>query len=997
MGWSRLSGAEGCKHVPLWDHQSAALKTLRKYLRGGSAAGAALISMPTGSGKSAVIASLVAEKEVGGKKQSALIVTPWSGLTRQLLEDINSRVWQRLAQKRPENLAKVEAVRSAANFIAEVRSKGQREPKVYVTTLAMVLQIYKAVGNDSDEMATLFEGFATVIVDECHYEPAPGWSRAVRSTGLPICLFTATPFRNDNRMFVLDEVAHYRYSHHEAAKDRVLREPTFVVTTKTASVAEYIENLLEHVEDKVMDGERVIVRCGSRASVEAVARALDVKGRTVVAVHETFVHDETAPYLRRSVPAPTDRPDVQFLVHQHKLTEGFDDPTVKLLAVYEGFGNDRSRIQQVGRILRNPTKAEGATAFVLSADTTMREAWQRYRRFDEGGDPKSVATDPAGVAELMDAQPDIFYWDRLFRERADLRSDDAWREIKFRLSTSIRRPLGEFGLDSFAMQVEQDLASNDREVLSVSRPDNDTRVFLHLIVRNSPILREAAFVEMALGYTVLHWNGEHLFVSDSDAIPESVRTQTDSIGAGALVGLLPRSSTVTSMSLTNNDLSDWAVRSRSLSARDIAVVAAEVGDSTFGYSTATGTLVIDGDKVGRYTGVKNGRVSDTRSSTGRYFDLRAWFDELSVSLKRENSPASAIARYGLPITISDTPIAGHVLLDVAQHTFEPLEEGDEPLNIECSGGVVENERFIIEINGTMVEVKIGWDSAQNRFDLSSDQSVPYRSAIDKRSTFWQYVTREQLLRVATADGLVYSNRNFWSINRRNSSSPDGLLSILETKEPLAKMAGEKGHADGANSWPANTVFGHIDNILLPEALGADSTVLCTDLGSEIADFVGFNATKVVFAHAKSKKEAKSSTISGAALHEVVSQAIKSLRFLTLGNQDRPATNYWTNDWHIKPKDGSTAKTMGPANRLRRGVIQASGEAYWDQVDAVVQSHAATREVWLVLGACLSKSALRDELAKENPKPVALQVHALLTAAWSAAQQCGIRLRVFCSE
>lgn len=984
--------------MPLWDHQEAALATLRKYLREGSPAGAALISMPTGSGKSAVIASLAAAPEVGGKKQSALIVTPWSGLTRQLLEDIDARVWQRLEQNRPENLAKVEAVRSAANFIAEMQLQEPREPKIYVTTLAMVLQIYKAVGSSSTAMASLFQEFATVVVDECHYEPAPGWSRAVRATGLPICLFTATPFRNDNRMFVLDGAAHYRYSHLQAVKDRVLREPTFVITKETASVVDYVDDLLEHVAGKVTDGDRVIVRCGNRVSVEAVARTLSAKGRTVLAVHESFVRDETAPYLRRSVPAPSVRPEAQFLVHQHKLTEGFDDPSVKILAVYEGFRNDRSRIQQVGRILRNPAQAEPSTAFVLSADATMQEAWERYRRFDDSGDAKSVATDPVGVAELLDAQPQIFYWDRLFRERADLHGDEAWKEIRFRLSTSIRRPTGSFGLESFAKQVEDDLASNDRQVLSTGSPDDDTRVFLHLSVRNSPILREAAFVEMALGYTVLHWNGEHLFVSDSDGIPDSVRSDTVSVGAAALVGLLPSDSTVTSMSLTNNDLSDWAVRSRSLSARDIGLVAAEVGDSTFGYSTASGTLVIEGDKVARYTGVRNGRVSDSRNSKGLYPELREWFDELSASLHRSDTPAPAIARYGLPVTISDPPTAAHVLLDLAQHTFQPLEDTGEPLVIDCSGGVVEHGHFEVEINGSPVHVRIRWDGALNRFELSSPQSVPYRSSIDPGSTFWQFVTREQLVKVATAEGLVYSNRNFWSIKRRNSSSPDGLLSILETSKQLSRVVGEKGHAEGAGPWPPDTVFGHIDNVLMPGALGPESTVLCTDLGSEIADFVGFNAEKVVFAHAKSKKEAKSSKISGAALHELVSQATKSLRFLTIGNQDRPVTRYWADDWSIQPKSsGSGAKPMGPAKRLRRGLPQASGDAYWDQIDATIQSHAAQREVWLVLGACLSKSALADELAKEKPKPVALQVHALLTAAWSAAQQCGIRLRVFCSE
>lgn len=48
-------------------------------------------------------------------------------------------------------------------------------------------------------------------------------------------------------------------------------------------------------------------------------------------------------------------------------------------------------------------------------------------------------------------------------------------------------------------------------------------------------------------------------------------------------------------------------------------------------------------------------------------------------------------------------------------------------------------------------------------------------------------------------------------------------------------------------------------------------------------------------------ETESSAISAAALHDVVSQAMKNLRFLTLGNEDLPDTNYWANTWGINRK------------------------------------------------------------------------------------------------
>lgn len=984
--------------MALWDHQDAAVTTLTRYLRrADSHPGAALITMPTGTGKSAVISSLLAGPQVAGKKKSALVVTPWRGLARQLMEDIDTRTWSRLGSTRPQDLPEVRFVSNAKQFLRRINEDGGA-PAIYVATLSMALEIFKTVDFDEAAMVTLFRQFATVVVDECHYEPAPSWSRAVRATGLPICLFTATPFRNDNRMFAIDESAQFRYSHAEAVADRVLREPTFLILEEQQSIAKYVEVLLERLDDVSAKGpdERVIVRCGNSADVRAVADALVACGRNVIGVHETFSPDLAKPYLQSRIPAPADRSDAEFLVHQHKLTEGFDDPSVRVLAIHGGFGNDRARVQQVGRVLRNPDREAGQRAVVFSSDGQMAESWKRYLSFDRTTGPRSVAVDPAGVAKLLDAQPDIFYWDRRFREKPDFAAEDAWDLIRYRLSANIRRPGSDFVLDDFAERVATDLEAADRQVLAKLEPSADVRVLVYMTVRNSPILRETAFVETSLGYLVLHWNGAYLFVSSPDGLTEYVRRETAPLPAGKLVGLLPETSTITAMSLTNNDLGDWAVRSRSLQARDLGQIAAEVGDSTFGYSTASGYVRVDDDAVRRYTGVKHGRVSDYRASRGRFEELYAWFGELTESLESASKPAAAIGRYGLPVAPGDLPVAAHVLLDVDPQSFVPEDEADGPLTLDWSGSSVQNGSFHVTINGEETEVAVRWEAQERKFTLASARAIPYRAVTDTKLDFWQYINRGQLMRVATDSGMVYSNRNFWQLDLQNAGSESGLMSVLSPRRELADVLGEKGHTTGQNPWPRSTVFGLLERDLLPQSLGTDPTILCTDLGGEIADFIGYNEERVVFAHAKSRSAERPSSISGSALHEVVAQAMKSLRFLTLGNTDRPDTGYWGNDWAID-RTRSKSPSFGPATRLRRGQPQADGEKHWEAVNNVIQSHAATREVWLVLGACLSKSALMDQLAEERPSAVALQVYTLLGGAWSSTQQCGVRLRVFCSE
>jgi superfamily II DNA or RNA helicase len=82
----------------LWPHQKDAIRTIHGYLSDdGRRDAASLITMPTGTGKSGVIAWAAAQlPELKGHR---LVITPWIALTRQLKEDIEQRFWTRLAAK----------------------------------------------------------------------------------------------------------------------------------------------------------------------------------------------------------------------------------------------------------------------------------------------------------------------------------------------------------------------------------------------------------------------------------------------------------------------------------------------------------------------------------------------------------------------------------------------------------------------------------------------------------------------------------------------------------------------------------------------------------------------------------------------------------------------------------------------------------------------------------------------------------------------------------
>lgn len=978
--------------TPLWAHQKDAVKVFREYLRRRPAPqAAALVSMPTGTGKSAVIASLIADSRSTANKKNVLVIAPWRGLASQLAEDIDAKVWSHLGVDRPPTLPSVQLITRSADFVTEVEGAG-RQPKVWVTTMAMVVQIFKAKGSSPTNMAALFRTFSCILVDECHYEPAPTWSAAVRATKLPTCLMTATPFRNDNKFFVLDHRAQYRYSHTDAVQDGVLREPQFHVLKPVANEIAFAKALRSQLKAlKVAPAERVIVRCAGKASVTAMVKALRDEGEVAHGFHETFDAEAEADGLFRYVPAPSKRlNDVRFWVHQHKLTEGFDHPGLTVLAIYEGFGSDRARIQQIGRVLRRGDSKISTKAHVLTFNDEMSSAWNRYRRFDAGDAPHAIATDPAGIEALLEAQPESFYWDRLFREQVNLHADDAWKQINFRLSASVREVAQTPDLDQVMKAIADDHIEQERKVLSITTPApaKSTRVLIYLTVKNSPVLLSGAFVEMSLGYTLVHWDGTRLFVADSrSSVPRSIQDSTYPVSAQDLVTLLPDAARISTVSLVNNDLGPWSVRARSITATDLGRIAPEVGGSTFGYATATGSMTIGTDNVTRYAGVRNARVRDQRPSAGTLQDAIAWFTEIGTGIDAKGTASHVIRRYSTPVPTPAIPEPTHVLLDVDPESFEPLAAGAPPLTVDEWGGPVDKGRFGITLAGEKVVVGIRWSDTDQRFELDPDTEIPYRSRYGAKASFFDEVQRSRSLLVADESGVSYTNGNFWSLELTGRGSPQGLLSIVTGHASLRDSTGEKGTVT-ADRWDPKSVFGIIDQDLLPLDLGSSATILCTDMGTEIADFVGFSKSKIVFAHAKGKSQKDKSYVSASSLHELVSQAMKNMKYLAIGNEESPSTRAWTKQW----TDGS----HGKASRHRAGAKSNTGDAYWKRINKVVQSHGAEREVWLVLGASLSRSRLETALKQPKPPGYAVTAHALLASAWSTSQQYGVRLRVICS-
>jgi superfamily II DNA or RNA helicase len=973
----------------LWPNQKSAIKEINRYLESRTRDEASLITMPTGTGKSGVIAwSATRLPLLSGHR---LVLTPWTALTEQLEEDIESRFWGRLDPKdKPKEMPPVRKL-PPARAIASLGDV--EEPTVFVATIAAISTLANRCRDNGTEVSDHFADFDCVFVDEGHYEPAEKWSKAIRALRLPTILLTATPYRDDLKFFEIGDYR-YRFPHWEAEAQRLLRRPEFKVIS-TREVSAFAIQLRDLVSEEFPDDEqvRVIVRCARDSKIEAVVAALEGLGESAIGIHENFVDSER---LRRNVPARGSG-TWRYWIHQNKLIEGIDDPSFKVVAFYDSPRKARPIVQQIGRVLRNPAQAEDdmKALVVGTGDRDLAQVWDGYRAFDKQEDAESVATTRDLVEELIDSQPESYYFDGDYRVRVDLTSTAAWETFRFPLRARVFRKSSEAELDleSLAESIGRAWHDIDLTVYPVQRPDGRTVIVPYISVGNSPLLRTGIFVEPEFGYTVLRLVNELLFVYDArGVIPPVVVKNYSPVPARELTKLFPQgASGIRGVSLINTDIGSRAARSRQIRAADIGTLAPDLADYGYICTIAEGYV---GDKR-RYVGLSRARVTDYRSTEGDFDAYKEWIEEIEQTIRSGADAAATFGRYATYTGVPSDPSPIHVLLDVDPHDYARRDEDgkDVPLEMEDTVYPVEDGAFVISVEGEEHEASLTWDG--RRYRLSSDLGLRrYVNTSDGGRELIHAINEDQLLRVVPADrGAVYAHGEFFA--PRSLKAMRGILSVLTPVARLSSIADEKGKTSTDGDWAADSVFGLISALAdtsartpepeLAAALNEPDFLLCTDLGTEIADFVGIKHNRIALIHAKASSDP--SPTSASALHDVVSQAVKNLALLQPFDEVRPDTARWSTGW--KADDGGTIP------RKRAGNFGSTTEA-WKQIRDVIADPQADREVWLVLGQSLSVARLEAELNKLRPAPQIWHIYSLLQTAWAATSQMGARLRIFCS-
>lgn len=301
----------------------------------------ALVSMPTGSGKTAVMTLLpylVSARRV-------LVVVPTRLLRDQVGAEFSSLATLRRTRTCPDEMPGPRVFQAAKALKDADSWAALADYDVIVGTPNCLSPAYPAIAVPPPGM------FDLVLIDEAHHFPAETWrALADANPDAQVGLFTATPFRRDRK--ALEARTVFVYSLRQALADEVLRPVTFhPVPVEPGSdidmaLAAAASRRLRS-EEHAQGGSRLLVRTDT---VDHAKALVDVYAHAGVRVG-LVTNRSSAAQVRRTLGQLRDG-SLDGLVNVGVLGEGFDYPELKIGVYHRRHRSLPATLQFLGRISR---------------------------------------------------------------------------------------------------------------------------------------------------------------------------------------------------------------------------------------------------------------------------------------------------------------------------------------------------------------------------------------------------------------------------------------------------------------------------------------------------------------------------------------------------------------------------------------------------------------------------------------------------------------------
>jgi hypothetical protein len=751
----------------------------------------------------------------------------------------------------------------------------------------------------------------------------------------------------------------------------------------------------------------VLVRCKSEEIIRRVVSIIKKTGKSVIGVHENF---DNKAGLVNEVPEATTIDKYDYVVHQNKLIEGIDYPGFVILVLIDSFGNERSVIQQIGRITRNPKQGVAKNAVVYSTNPSeVKNVWDKYINYDNNINEYGKLYDTSDIRQI---NPNIrwTYFSKRFKNISRLDQLDP-SKIVVPTRTIVRKNVFLTNYEDTIDLIEEDLGKFDIIIFNTFKLPNNGYLILYESYSNSPFIKDEAYIENKLGVIIFYLIGDLLYYFSSEGVnPECLFSKFQNIDHLKLVNTLNSKKRLTRVNLVNSDIGTFNLRSRNISSYSLENAPPSLVDHNYVVTLTEAVVVnVKGEQSRRYIGFSRSKVSDYNSTYVDIPDYFAWLSDLNSLLNLSTQfQLNYLKRFAQEIAppLDTTPI--HILLDIDGDDIASfLINGRERFEfVDISSEVVSN-KFQVSIihrgNQKTFDCSIQFDSKSKKYKVFSTQlsSTIYNPSTSEN--ILNFINKHQLFRIITAKcESFFSFGSFYlpKLNLNNRRNELDILSLFHPIKDLQTIESEKGDRTTLppllTLWNKNTLFGiiarlgigYVDEKVLRPYLDFEYLV-CDDLNNEYADFIGINKTKgyVSLIHAKGKK----AILSASSFQEVCGQAVKNLDILSPFYEKKPETNFtkWDGQW--KNDKIGTVK-----NRMLKGGL--TGDQFWQLFEEMIRNPSIRKYVYLFTGNMFSKSELQKELNKkkiEEVKPEVIQLIYLIRTTWASVSSVGAQLEIFC--
>lgn len=996
----------------LWSHQKDALEFLIARLNGN--AGPCLVRMPTGTGKTGVIACLSLLSASG----RTLVLTPWSNLRDQMVGELKDGFWTSVGRVAPAAKI-VEMLPSTAKAVIE-----DVQVKVIVCTFTTLTDLSRTNPGLYQELSTSVE---TVVVDECHYEPAIEWGRAVKGLAKPMVLLTATPYRNDLKFFRIGGRANvFHFTHAQAEIDAIIRQLDFEPLSDTTNIEslsrEFSQRwkMLQSSNRLASVSPRAIICCAGAAEIKIAVSTFKAEGLDAIGIHEQFERSGD-PALVKDVPPRSNA--AQVWVHQNKLTEGLDDHRFCGLVFMCNVGSDRKLVQQIGRVLRSHhSDVVGISAVMMAPpEFEVDERWQAYREFEQDTPVMDVDHFRRVVEALLASQPPVEYFDGRFRRRfrTDILSTDP--QVAIAPSVLIRKVRSGFALSDYIEDCTDSLNLTNSIILGNAnapcQQSSEHALWVYASVENSRLLEDTSLYEVTLEAHCVVLAGDYLLVSDTTGtLPEALlEEQTAGIGASDLARLMDASYRVTNVATSSAVPFDTVLRASEHRGHDLNTIPASLTDRVQICRAARGA------KPGtrRYIGLHRGRVREELSERMRRRHsvtlFLAWARSIGTALAAASVNHPVLQRYMQPCTAPNAPVAVSVSIDLSQPGVDVVNPDGSGLVIKESTVTVQSTagggsclfdcefKFLDSAtpqNTYAAPLSIEFQQSKGRFWFRSQGVANVYVAENDgtkivRKSLAEFLNQNQgLILIGLAGGsLVYQGRNFYAVDYSHAEKSlfdqivqPAIAACSNEKGTQKEIEAAKTAGSKATAFIEGSLFKRIAEMNLPVEFTPE-LVICDDLGSECADFVlaNFSQKELALVHAKAGGGAG---ISASAFHDVVAQAMKNLVYLTRSGEKPDGAESWTATALWNNTDIPRLYLAPPGC--------PTGADLWAKLhDEIITSANAKLHVVLATTGCCDLTQLKQAVGDPTRRTAeTAQLLHLLDGLIGYARQLGVRVTIF---